>query len=87
VRQIEGPIMSIYRWQDEVHREQVWRLGLKTRPALAEQLVLHIRALHTYDLPEIVVTPIIGGSPEYLAWAGGGTSVTTGPTPAVGETP
>ncbi|MCF4121336.1 divalent-cation tolerance protein CutA [Antribacter sp. KLBMP9083] len=69
--QIEGPITAIYRWQGQVHREREWRLVLKTRPQLTEALVLHIRALHTYDLPEIVVTPIIGGSPEYLAWAAG----------------
>jgi periplasmic divalent cation tolerance protein len=70
--QLEGPITSIFRWEGEIHREREWRLVLKTRPALADQLVLHVRALHTYEVPEIVVTPIIGASPEYLAWATGG---------------
>ncbi len=27
-----------------------------------------IRRLHTYDLPEILVLPIIGGSKRYLVW-------------------
>ncbi|WP_125776460.1 divalent-cation tolerance protein CutA [Antribacter gilvus] len=69
--QLEGPITSVYRWKGEVQREREWRLVLKTRPELAEALVLHLRALHTYDVPEIVVTPIVGGNAEYLAWAAG----------------
>lgn len=56
--QVEGPITSVYRWEGETHREREWRLVLKTRPSLADQLVLHVRALHTYDVPEIIVTPI-----------------------------
>lgn len=70
--QVEGPITSVFRWEGEVHREREWRLVLKTRPALADQLVLHVRALHTYEVPEIVVAPIISASQEYLAWATGG---------------
>ncbi|MEV0949682.1 divalent-cation tolerance protein CutA [Promicromonospora sp. NPDC050249] len=77
--QLEGPITSVFRWQGEMHREREWRLVLKTRPALAEQLVRHVQALHTYEVPEIVVTPIISASPEYLAWAMSGSDETTSP--------
>ncbi len=27
-----------------------------------------IQALHSYDVPEIIVLPIIGGSEQYLQW-------------------
>jgi periplasmic divalent cation tolerance protein len=70
--QVEGPITSVHRWEGEIHREREWRLVLKTRPALADHLMLHVRALHTCDVPEIIATPITGASPEYLAWATGG---------------
>ncbi|WP_454855818.1 divalent-cation tolerance protein CutA [Promicromonospora soli] len=75
--QVEGPITSVYWWDGEVQREREWRLVCKTRPGLADYLVKHLRALHTYELAEIVVTPIIGGDPKYLAWAGGERSATT----------
>lgn len=70
--QVEGPITSVYRWEGEIHREREWRLTLKTRPALADHLVLHVRALHTYEVPEIVVTPVGGVGSESLG------SVTSG---------
>jgi periplasmic divalent cation tolerance protein len=28
----------------------------------------HLKKIHTYDVPEIVATPIEGGSAEYLSW-------------------
>ncbi|WP_211341591.1 divalent-cation tolerance protein CutA [Myceligenerans xiligouense] len=70
--QVEGPITSVYRLEGEIHREREWRLVLKTRPALVDHLVLHVRALHTCDVPEIIVTPIVGAGIEYAAWATGG---------------
>jgi periplasmic divalent cation tolerance protein len=27
-----------------------------------------IRRLHTYELPEMIVIPVTGGFPPYLAW-------------------
>jgi periplasmic divalent cation tolerance protein len=31
-------------------------------------LAQHIKAHHSYDVPEIIATPITGGSAEYLSW-------------------
>jgi periplasmic divalent cation tolerance protein len=31
-------------------------------------LTEHIKANHSYDVPEIIATPIMGGSAEYLSW-------------------
>ncbi len=40
----------------EIHGERGWWLVLLARPALADRLVLHVRVLHTFEVPEIVVT-------------------------------
>jgi len=40
----------------------------KTTSDRAEALIAHVRAEHTYDTPEIIVTPVTGGNPAYLAW-------------------
>jgi periplasmic divalent cation tolerance protein len=59
---------SIYRWQGAIERAAEVRLAIKTRAALAESVEARIKALHSYDTPEIVIVPIIGGSAEYLDW-------------------
>jgi periplasmic divalent cation tolerance protein len=66
--QIVGPIISVYRWEDAVHTEQEWRVEIKTATDQVAALTEHIKANHSYDVPEIVVTPITGGSTEYLSW-------------------
>ncbi|MBP6875455.1 MAG: divalent-cation tolerance protein CutA [Candidatus Eisenbacteria bacterium] len=62
------PIASVYRWKGEVAREQEWIVVFKTRERLYARVAARIRALHSYDVPEIIALPIDGGSPDYLAW-------------------
>lgn len=61
-------VRSIYRCQDRVEDETEVLLVIKTRadrvPALADRL----RALHPYDVPELVVLPVVGGLAGYLEW-------------------
>jgi periplasmic divalent cation tolerance protein len=66
--QIVGPITSVFRWNGEVQIEQEWRLEIKTTADRVIALTAHIKSSHGYDLPEIIVTPITGGSAEYLSW-------------------
>jgi periplasmic divalent cation tolerance protein len=40
-------------------------------PALSERL----RALHPYELPEIIAVPVTTGLPEYLQWVSKCTAV------------
>ncbi len=66
--QIVGPITSVFRWNGEVQTEQEWRLEIKTTADRVAALTAHIKSNHSYDVPEIIATPIIGGSAEYLSW-------------------
>lgn len=66
--QIVGPIASTYRWKDEVVSSEEFMCIVKTRTELAGEVETAIRSLHSYDNPEIVLTPIVGGSAEYLSW-------------------
>jgi len=66
--QIGGPIRSTYRWQGKVERSEEWRTVLTTTSARSVQVVARIRARHSYDTPEIMVTPVVGGDPDYLGW-------------------
>lgn len=62
------PMRSVYRWQGAVERAEEWQLQIKTRAALADRVEARIRALHGYDLPEIIALPVTAGSADYVDW-------------------
>jgi len=62
------PVQSIYRWKGAVESASEYLLRAKTRASLVDELFACIRNVHSYEVPEIVVTPIIGGLEEYLGW-------------------
>jgi periplasmic divalent cation tolerance protein len=66
--QVVGPITSVYRWEGKIQTEQEWRVEIKTAADRVPALTAHIKANHSYDVPEVIATPITGGSPEYLSW-------------------
>jgi periplasmic divalent cation tolerance protein len=66
--QISGPISSVYQWQGSVETASEWLCVAKTKRESAAALIEEIRKLHPYELPEIIVTPILGGSTPYLNW-------------------
>ncbi|HUY46503.1 MAG TPA: divalent-cation tolerance protein CutA [Streptosporangiaceae bacterium] len=66
--QIVGPIRSLYWWQGSVEDAQEWQLLVKTTAERVPTLQDHIKANHSYVIPEIIVTPITAGNPDYLNW-------------------
>ena len=68
--QVVGPMTSVYWWQGKIDDAAEWLVLFKTTAERSEALVEHLRAHHTYDVPEIIVTPVIGGNPAYLRWVG-----------------
>lgn len=62
------PVQSTYRWQGEVQRDAEWQLFIKTDLQRFAELESRIRALHSYDVPEIIALPIQAGSAPYMAW-------------------
>ena len=65
---ILGPIRSIYRWKDAVEDAAEYLLILKARAADVDALAIRVKALHSYDVPEILALPLHAGSATYLAW-------------------
>lgn len=62
------PIRSIYRWQGKICDEAEWQLVIKTDLRHFAALEAQIRAIHPYDVPEIIALPIIEGAQPYLQW-------------------
>lgn len=61
-------VRSYYRWKGKIENDAEFLLIIKTARALVDPLRVEIEKLHPYELPELIVAPIIDGSPNYLAW-------------------
>ena len=61
-------IRSIFWWKDAIENEQEALLILKSRAVLFPTIIDVVRSLHSYEVPEIIATPIILGSNGYLNW-------------------
>ena len=66
--QIMPQMESIYRWKGEVHRAPEFLLLAKTTAACFDELEREVRALHTYDTPEIIAVPVAQVSSPYFDW-------------------
>ena len=65
-----GPVRSTYTWKGELTRNEEFLLVIKARRQRIDQLASRVRALHSYEVPEVVALPIVAGSPPYLRWLG-----------------
>ncbi len=61
-------LLSYYRWQGKVENDTELLLMIKTERGLVDEVRHTLETLHSYDLPEMIVVPIIDGSPNYLEW-------------------
>ena len=66
--QILPEIESVYRWQGKIERQAEVLLLAKTTMGKFDELEREVRALHSYDTPEIVAVPVTVGSAPYLEW-------------------
>jgi len=66
--QVMGPIRSTYWWKGKVEEAGEWLLMMKTRQDLFSALEKEIKAIHPYEVPEIIALPIVAGSASYLEW-------------------
>jgi periplasmic divalent cation tolerance protein len=66
--QVIGPVQSVFRWKEAVESSLEWLCLAKTTRDVLGTVEAAIRAHHSYEVPEIVATPIVEGSADYLAW-------------------
>lgn len=67
---IVSGVESIYRWKGKVERAPEVLVIMKTTAARLRELEREVKRLHSYDVPEFIVLPIVAGSQEYLRWIG-----------------
>ena len=59
-------IESVYRWEGKIEYSNEIVLILKTVDQNVKKAIQRIKQLHKYEIPDIIVLPIIGGLKDYL---------------------
>lgn len=62
------PVSSMYWWEGKLEESDEVLLIAKTTTDKLEELVKEAKAVHPYQVPEIIAVPIVGGYKEYLGW-------------------
>jgi periplasmic divalent cation tolerance protein len=67
------PVTSRFFWKGECCTEEEDLLVMKTRKDLAGKVMARLAGIHPYDVPEILVLPVLAGHEPYLEWVRGET--------------
>lgn len=59
---------SLFWWQGKLDSARESLLIIKTRAPLLAEIVDLVKSVHSYEVPEIIAMPIIGGNEDYLRW-------------------
>ena len=65
---ITAPVRSIYPWEGKIEKSDETMVFFKTTQGRYGALEEKLRALHPYDVPEIVSLRLSDGLPDYLQW-------------------
>ena len=61
-------VKSYFTWEGKSCNEAEELMIIKTEMKQVERIKARIKELHSYELPEIVIIPIVGGDDRYLQW-------------------
>lgn len=67
--QIDGPVVSHFRWEGKHERVEEFRLCFKVLPAQLDRLRALVLSAHPYDVPEWIVVRAADVGEKYLSWA------------------
>lgn len=66
--QVFAPVESHYWWKVQIEHSQEYMCLMKTQEHGYEKVKRIIADLHSYEVPEVIITTIIGGFPSSLKW-------------------
>lgn len=59
---------SHFWWKGNIDSAQESLLIVKTKASLVDEVVNLVKQSHSYEVPEVISLPIVGGNPDYLRW-------------------
>ena len=63
-------VSSLFWWQDKIDSTEESLLIVKTKASLLPDVISLVKRVQSYDVPEIIALPIVGGNQDYLDWIG-----------------
>jgi len=63
-------VTSLFWWEDRIDSDEESLLIVKSKASSLDEIVSLVKGIHSYDVPEVIALPIIGGNPDYLNWIG-----------------
>jgi len=67
VNRVPG-LQSSYVWSGQLQNESEILLMIQNNRARIPELEARLKALHPYELPELLIFPATGGNERYLEW-------------------
>ncbi|MHA1238475.1 MAG: divalent-cation tolerance protein CutA [Candidatus Odinarchaeia archaeon] len=61
-------VTSVYSWKGKLCKDSEVILLIKTIQEKLEDVILTVKSIHSYEVPEIISIPIEKGLEEYLEW-------------------
>ena len=61
-------VRSFFWWQGEIDSADETILIVKSKASLVDEIVSLVKEAHSYEVPEVIALPLIGGNPDYLNW-------------------
>ncbi len=65
---IISEIDSLFWWEDKLDSAHESLLIVKTKASLLSEIIKLVKKAHSYDVPEIIALPVVGGNQDYLEW-------------------
>ena len=65
-------VSSLFTWQGRQEDERESLMVIKSGASLLPQIVETVKQVHSYDMPEILALPVLGGNEDYLEWIDSG---------------
>ena len=66
--QITGPVESQYIWDGKIKSTEEYKIDIKTLDGLSEKVMILIKSIHNYEVPEIIKSPIAIENKDYKNW-------------------
>lgn len=67
VNMIDG-VKSVFWWEQKVDIAREIMLIIKTKKSKLSAVIKLVKSIHSYEVPEIIALPVVGGEKKYLRW-------------------
>lgn len=61
-------IESVFWWQGNIESASEVLLIAKSNRSLLQKIIRQVKLLHSYQVPEVIALPIVGGNKDYINW-------------------